>query len=86
MNIRPVVFEEVKRMINCGNPELRYALYYCDYCNKFVNVPFRCKLRFCNTCGVKYAQDRAFNVSKKLFVANIDILFLLYLNNFVYIF
>ena len=42
LNIRPVVFEEVKRIINCGNPEFGYALYYCDHCNKFVNVPFRC--------------------------------------------
>lgn len=66
LNIRPVVFEEVQHMINCGNPELGYALYYCEHCNKFVNVPFRCKSRFCNTCGVKYAQDRAFNISKKI--------------------
>ena len=65
LNIRPVVFEEVKRMINCGNPELGYALYYCDHCNKFPNVPFSCKSRFCNTCGVKYAQDRALSMAKK---------------------
>lgn len=66
LNIRPVVFKEVQRMINCGNPELGYALYYCDHCNKFIHVPFRCKSRFCNTCGVKYAQDRAFNITKKM--------------------
>ena len=66
LNIRPVVFKEVQRMINCGNPELGYALYYCEHCDKFVHVPFRCKSRFCNTCGVKYAQDRAFNITKKM--------------------
>ena len=64
--IRPVVFKEVERMINCGNPDLGYALYHCDHYDKFVHVPFRCKSRFCNTCGVKYAQDRAFNMSKKI--------------------
>lgn len=66
LNIRPVVYKEVKRMMDCGNPELGYALYYCENCKKFLNVPFRCKSRFCNTCGVKYAQDRAFNISKKI--------------------
>lgn len=66
LNIRPVVFKEVQRMINCGNPELGYALYYCEHCNKFLHVPFRCKSRFCNSCGVKYAHDRALNISKKI--------------------
>ena len=66
LNIRPVVFKEVERMMNCGNPEFGYALYYCEHCNKFMHVPFRCKSRFCNTCGVKYAQDRALNISKKM--------------------
>ena len=66
LNIRPVVFKEVQRMINCGNPELGYALYYCKHCNKFLHVPFRCKSRFCNSCGVKYAHDRALNISKKI--------------------
>ena len=66
LNIRSVVFKEVNRMMSCGNPALGYALYYCEHCNKFLNVPFRCKSRFCNTCGVKYAKDRVFNISKKL--------------------
>ncbi len=66
LSIRPVVFKEVNRIINCGNPDLGYALYFCEYCHKFMHVPFRCKSRFCNTCGVKYAQNRAFNISKKI--------------------
>ena len=66
LNIRPVVFKEVERMIDCGNPNLGYALYYCEHCDKFMHVPFRCKSRFCNSCGVKYAKDRAFNISKKI--------------------
>lgn len=32
LNIRPVVFKEVERMTNCGNPDLGYALYYCEHC------------------------------------------------------
>ncbi len=86
LNIRPVVFKEVERIINCGNPELGYALYFCEHCNKYMHVPFRCKSRFCNTCGVKDAQDRALNISKKLYVVSTGISFSLFLKNFAYIF
>ena len=65
ISIRPVVFEEVNKIINCGNPDFGYALYVCEHCGKFLKVPFRCKSRFCNTCGVKYAQDRALSMAKK---------------------
>lgn len=63
--IRQVVFEEVNKVINCGNPDYGYALYVCEHCGKFLKVPFRCKSRFCNTCGVKYAQDRALSMVQK---------------------
>ena len=66
LNIRPIVFEEVEKMLNCGNPKLGYATYYCEHCDKVLHVPFRCKSRFCNTCGVNYAMDRAFAISKKI--------------------
>lgn len=65
ISIRPVVFEEVYKIINCGNQDFGYALYVCEHCGKFLKVPFRCKSRFCNTCGVKYAQDRALAMAKK---------------------
>ena len=63
--IRLIVFEGVKKIVNCGNPDFGYALYICDHCHKTLKVPFRCKSRFCNTCGVKYAQDRALSMAKK---------------------
>ena len=65
LNIRQVVFDEVEKRMNCSNTDYGYALYVCEHCKKFVKVPFRCKSRFCNTCGVKYAQDRAFSMTKK---------------------
>lgn len=65
ISIRPIVFDEVEKIINCGNPDFGYALYVCNHCNKSLKVPFRCKSRFCNTCGVKYAQDRALSMAKK---------------------
>ena len=65
ISIRPVVFEEVEKIINCGNPDFGYALFCCEHCGKFLRVPFRCKSRFCNTCGAKYSQDRAFSMIRK---------------------
>ena len=86
IKIRPIVFEEVNKIINCGNPDFGYALYICEHCGKFLKVPFRCKSRFCNTCGVKYAQDRALSMAKNPFVASIDILYLQCLINYGLIF
>ena len=63
--IRDSIFDEVNKVINCGNPDFGYAIYICEHCGKFLKVPFRCKSRFCNTCGVKYAQDRALSMAKK---------------------
>ncbi len=64
-NIKPVVFDEVNKIINCGNPDFGYALYVCEHCGKFLKVSFRCKSRFCNSCGVKYVHDRALTMAKK---------------------
>lgn len=64
--IRPVVLKEVNKIMDCGNPDKGYALYVCTHCNSFKHVPFRCKSRFCNTCGMKYVQDRANKLTSKL--------------------
>ena len=42
--IRPVIFEEVSKIVNCGNPDFGYALYVCEHCGKFLKVSFRCKI------------------------------------------
>jgi len=65
-NVRPVVNKEVHKMINCQNPNLGHALYICEHCGKFKCVPFTCKSRFCNCCGIKYQQNRALSLSSKL--------------------
>jgi hypothetical protein len=66
LQIRPVVLKEVDKVINCGDFSLGYALYLCSHCNSILHVPFRCKSRFCNTCGMQYVHERAFNLSRKL--------------------
>lgn len=58
-------FYEVNKIINCSKPDFGYALYVCEHCGKFIIVTFRCKSSFCNTCGVKYAQDKALSMAKK---------------------
>jgi len=65
-NIRSVVKIEVEKMLNCGDCKNGYALYFCDLCYRFLFVPFRCKSRFCNTCGVAYQSDRADSIAAKL--------------------
>ena len=65
-NIRPVVIKEVSKMMSCQDPDLGHALYQCEHCGKFKCVPFTCKSRFCNCCGIKYQQDRANILSSKL--------------------
>ena len=66
MHTRPVVMDNIDRMINCGDPSFGGAMYACPDCGHLKFVPFRCKSRFCPTCGVKYAQERSTSMSFKL--------------------
>ena len=68
--LRPAILKNVEKVIHCGDPAFGHALYFCDDCNKFKYVPFRCKSRFCNTCGSTYVSERALNISSKLFNCN----------------
>ena len=67
LNIRPVVYDEVEKMMNCGDLSNGYAVYTCDNCNNYLYVPFTCKSRFCCSCGTKYTLDRADTISKKMY-------------------
>ena len=63
---RQAVIKNVDKMINCGDPSFGGAMYGCNKCGNMKFVPFRCKSRFCPTCGVKYCQDRSNAMSFKL--------------------
>lgn len=65
-DLRPAILKNVQKVIHCGDPSLGYALYSCSHCGKIKHVPFRCKSRFCNTCGTSYVSNRAKNISSKL--------------------
>ncbi len=64
--LRSAIIKNVNKIINCGDPSMGHALYFCDHCGKFKQVAFTCKSRFCNSCGAKYIQDRALSISSKL--------------------
>jgi len=66
LSIRLVAKMEVEKMLSCGDCKKGYGLYVCPHCNHFKFVPFRCKSRFCNTCGTAYQSDRADSIAAKL--------------------
>lgn len=65
-NIRDVVYQEVDKMISCGDPKMGYAFYRCPDCGKYRFLPFRCHSRFCNSCGITYQQDRTASIARKM--------------------
>lgn len=64
--VRPVVIKEVKKMLGCGSFANGYAEYQCEKCGEKKKVAFRCRSRFCGSCGKVYIDDRAENMSEKL--------------------
>ena len=63
---RQSVIENIDRMLNCGDPSFGGAMYGCTNCGNLKYVPFRCKSRFCPTCGNKYSIDRTQSMSFKI--------------------
>lgn len=63
---RQVVIENIDKMINCGDPSFGGAMYGCENCGQLKFVPFRCKSRFCPSCGTKYSIDRTTAMSLKI--------------------
>ncbi|MFS0558210.1 transposase zinc-binding domain-containing protein [Brevibacillus sp. 179-C9.3 HS] len=53
--IRPVVFREVMKFRDCGNPRNGFKLFVCEGCHDVKRVPYRCKRRFvpCGCSGEK---------------------------------
>lgn len=66
LKIRDCVHENVNRTLKCQTPELGYHFYECPNCDNFFISFNTCKSRFCNTCGVKYAEVRSAFASANL--------------------
>lgn len=63
---RPSVIQNIDRMLHCGDPSFGGAMYGCSKCGNLKFVPFRCKSRFCPTCGAKYSIDRTTSMAFKI--------------------
>ena len=63
---RQTEIENISKMIHCGDPSYGGAFFACPDCGKLKFVPFRCKSRFCPSCGNMYNQKRSFHMSCKL--------------------
>lgn len=68
--IRHVVQRDVKRMMICNTKNLGTSVFKCPNCGNTKFVYNTCKSRFCNSCGIKYAKERALNIESKLIAGN----------------
>lgn len=66
INIRPVVIQDVNRMLICKTPHAGFSTFHCSECNNTLHVYHTCKSRFCNSCGIKYAKQRTLTIESKL--------------------
>lgn len=53
-------------MINCQTTKIGFSLYKCPTCHNKKIVSHTCKSRFCNSCGINYAKQRATSIESKL--------------------
>ena len=63
---RKTEVENIEKMIHCGDSSHGGAMFGCPHCGNLKFSPFRCKSRFCPSCGNKYNQQRSFSMSCKL--------------------
>lgn len=68
--IRPCVTKEVEKMMGCSEFKNGFSLFECPNCHAFTRVPFTCKSRFCNKCGIVYAKERANEIANKTMDVN----------------
>lgn len=61
--LRPCVLDNIQKMLLCKTIYLGYDRFECPVCLNESIAPHSCHSRFCNSCGVKYAQAISAKVS-----------------------
>ena len=64
VRFRDTVIKNVEKFINCG--QNGYATFVCEDCGIFRHITFRCKSRFCTTCGNRYNMERTDAMASKI--------------------
>lgn len=64
--IRSIVYKEIKKMLDCGSLDIGYIEFKCEACGEIKKVGFRCKSRFCTSCGKKKSEDWADEMTSRL--------------------
>jgi hypothetical protein len=54
--LRPVIIDEVEKMLKCCTSQNGFATYICLYCGETKTIPFSCKSKICSCCGKKHTQ------------------------------
>ena len=62
--LRPSIIKNVDAMINCRNFKKGYLFFECPKCNNIHVQGLSCHSRFCVSCGKKYRDARANEISK----------------------
>lgn len=68
--LRDGTLREVHKMLNCGTVTAGFEIYECPDCYNTHIICYTCKSRFCSSCGIKYAKERALNISKNALDVN----------------
>ena len=63
--LRSSITTEVEKMIDCKNLKKGYLFFECPNCDNFHIQGLSCHSRFCPSCGKKYRDARAIEVSRK---------------------
>jgi hypothetical protein len=64
--IRKTIFREVEKMLECGSLEKGFIEFKCEACGETKRVGFRCKSRFCTSCGKIRCDDWAEEMTGRL--------------------
>lgn len=57
--MRKHIDEAVSKDLKCSDIKYGFAEYKCETCGESTKVPFTCKSKFCNRCGILYTMKWA---------------------------